>query len=98
MARLDQMPELSVILTLKKTLDFYVWKGITVCRLWPRKATYQPSAQELASRQTFGQNIQALGQMPAAIIQQTMPQIQTNGWTWRDAWVSGIYGKNQEWP
>jgi len=36
MAKVSQLPALDIISGLKGTLDFYVWKGIPVCRSWPR--------------------------------------------------------------
>jgi hypothetical protein len=35
MAKLEALPELSIISGLKGTLDYYVWMGIPVCRAWP---------------------------------------------------------------
>ena len=98
MTRLEQLPEDSIIKGLKGTVDFYYWKGIPVARQWPRKANYTPSPQEQTSRQNFGDNLTALSSLPEEMITGVPAALQNNGWTWRDAWVSSIYGHNQTWP
>lgn len=98
MTRLEALPEDSIIKGLKGAVDFYYWKGIPVARKWPRKANYTPSPQEQASRSQFGENLSALSNLPAELVEGVMKELQNNGWTWRDAWVSGIYGHNQTWP
>ena len=98
LTRLDALPEIAIIKGLKGVVDFYYWKGLAVARAWPRKALYTPSPQEQASRSQFGENLSAMSAMPSEVITGVMPEIQNNGWTWRDAWTSSIYGHNQQWP
>lgn len=98
MTRLDQLPELQIISGLKGTIDFYYWKGTPVARRWPRKSTYTPSPQEQASRSQFAQDIPALGAMPPLAVYGIPATLLNNGWTWRDAWMVSIWGKNQTWP
>lgn len=92
MARLNHMPNESVVQGLKGSLDFYYWFGMPVVRKWPRVGKYTPSAQELQARENFRDNIKALGAMPAEAITSVPPFLLNNGWTWRDAWMASIYG------
>lgn len=97
MTRLLALPEDSIIKGLKGSVDFYYWKGIPVARAWPRKSTYTPSTQEQASRSQFGENLTALSSIPAEMVYGVPEALTNNGWTWRDAWVTSIYGHNAEW-
>jgi hypothetical protein len=44
MARVSALPALDIISGLKGTLDFYLWKGIPVCRSWPRSPGHKRAA------------------------------------------------------
>jgi hypothetical protein len=63
-------------------LDFYYWKGIPVCRLWPRITNLPPSAAMLGARLAFTQSRVDLRSVQGPT---------------RKAWSVSSVGKKQAW-
>jgi len=96
MAKLNALPSLEVIDTLKGTLDFYLWKGIPVVRKWPYIPMSSRTPASLASAQLFGQIVQGwalTGGEPRAAYQEAAADQPR---TARDLYVSGVLGHLHE--
>jgi hypothetical protein len=53
LAILKALPEAAIISGFKGTLDFYVWRGLPVCRQWPRRRSVPFTPQEKAQWPVF---------------------------------------------
>ena len=96
MARLNALPSLDVIKTLKGTLDYYYWKGIPCVRKWPVIPMSSRTAASMASAQLFGEIIQGwaltCAEEKAAYAEAAADQPRTA----RDLYVSGVLGHLHE--
>ena len=96
MARLNALPSLEVIDTLKGTLDYYYWKGIPCCRKWPKIPISSRTPASLASAQLFGDIVQGwaltCAEEKAAYAEAAADQPRTA----RDLYVSGVLGHLHE--
>jgi len=54
----------NVIRTFRGSLDFYYWKGLGVCRKWPRRAQQPNSPAQLTARANFRRMINILKALP----------------------------------
>jgi len=52
-AVLEKLPERQIIDGYKGVLDFYLWKGIPVCRKWPVWRPRTPTPAEKATQDAF---------------------------------------------
>ena len=63
---------LNVIRMFRGRLDFYYWKGLGVCRKWPRRAQQPNSPAQLAARANFALMFSILKNLPKE---------------WHDSWL-----------
>jgi len=95
-ARINALPSLEIIKTLKGTLDFYYWKGIPCVRKWPVIPPSSRTPASLASAQLFGEIIQSWaltgGEVKTLYTQDAADQPRTG----RDIFMSGVYGHLHE--
>ena len=54
MAVLTKLPSMAVVDSLKGSLDFYYWKGIPVCRMWPHWPKRTATPLEKRNQNAFG--------------------------------------------
>ena len=96
MAKIDALPSLEIISTLKGTLDFYYWKGIPCVRKWPVIPMSSRTPASLASAQLFGEIVQGWaltgGEVKALYQEAAADQPRTG----RDLYVSGVLGHLHE--
>ncbi|MBA7633164.1 hypothetical protein ES703_40726 [subsurface metagenome] len=87
MAKLQVLPSQDIIDGFKGNIDFYLWKGIPVCRKWPvwRKRASYPS--EKANQDDFTRINQAAISMPVEFIEAYMELAQGTPFTWKDLMV-----------
>lgn len=92
MAKLDALPSLEVINTLKGTLDFYYWKGIPCVRKWPHIPHSSRTQPSLDSAHLFGLIVQGWGLVGAAAKELYWASAADQPRTGRDLYVSGVLG------
>lgn len=97
MAKIDGPVAPTVIRAFRGTLDFYNWKGIFCVRSWPRKWLGTPSPATAASQQTWADNVRALSGLPAWSRDQLIIETAPTVTTWRDVWLSALYGRLVSW-
>jgi len=97
MAILDKLPSLDIISGFKRALDFYSWKGIPVVRSWPKWRLKSRSPAVTAAGVDFKDTVIALSALPRALQLETRAMYLGSTWTWRDAWLSALYGHNISW-
>ena len=91
MAKLDRLPSLRIIRTLKGSLDFYVFRGIPCVRRWPRN---QHAGFTDGSRRThsyFRLATQLPSRYPPAIREALQAQAGGSQRTWRDVATAAYY-------
>ena len=92
MAKINALPSLDIINTLKGTLDFYYWKGIPCVRKWPYIPMSSRTQASLDSAHLFGQIVQGWalvgGEVKDLYTQAAADQPRTG----RDLYVSGVLG------
>ena len=96
MAKINALPSLEIINTLKGTLDFYYWKGIPCVRKWPVIPMSSRTQASLDSARLFGLIVQGWalvgGAAKALYIEAAKDQPRTG----RDLYVSGVLGGQHE--
>lgn len=97
MARITGPFEPETIRAFRGVLDFYYWRGLHLVRSWPRKPVLPRSPAVQATAQEFKENVQALSDLPAPFRSQAMAAVAGTDWTWRDLWVSAVYGNQVFW-
>jgi hypothetical protein len=92
MATLDTLPSADVVLSLKGTLDFYIWRGIPCVRTWPRKPRHPRAPGVAAAGQAFAAFSRDVQQAPTELLDAA--RLYTTGtlWTWKDATTAAAYG------
>lgn len=91
MAKLLAMPSLATVQTLKGSLDFYLWKGIPVCRRWPRPPAHQRNAAVRTTAARFAYINNQVKVISPGIIEAYKDIPFGHGWTWKDFMVSFWY-------
>lgn len=96
MAKLDALPSLEIIDTLKGTLDYYYWKGVPCVRKWPVIPMASRTPASLASAQLFGEIVQAWALVGAEPKDAYQDAAADQNRTARDLMVSGVLGRLHE--
>ena len=91
MAKLLAMPSLDTVNTLKGSLDFYLWKGIPVCRKWPRPPAHQRNSAVRTTAARFAYINNQVKVVTPEIIQAYKDIPFGHAWTWKDFMVSLWY-------
>lgn len=68
MAKLDKMPQQSIIDGMKGLVDYYYWKGISVARRWPRYFARTPTPDEATNQADFAYINKLYSQLALIII------------------------------
>lgn len=97
MARLERMPQQSIIDDLKGTIDYYYYKGIPVARKWPHWPKRTPTPEEKANQEAFAYINSTVKDIPAYIRRQYQAMASSSILTWKDlyirAYLNGIRGR-----
>lgn len=96
MARVNALPSLEVINTLKGTLDYYYWKGIPCVRKWPHIPYSSRTQASLDSAHLFGQIVQGWALVGAEVKAWYQESAADQPRTARDLYVSGVLGGQHE--
>jgi hypothetical protein len=72
----------TVVRNLAGVIDFYYWKGIPICRKWPKRSRFAPTPAVIASRQAFTQSRADLRLVSGSV---------------RTAWAKTAVGATQAW-
>lgn len=67
MAKLDQLPEKSIVDGLKGTVDFYYWNGIPVARSWPRSPSMPRTRAVQETWPTFNEAVKLWTYLPQLV-------------------------------
>ena len=105
MAKLEKLPDKSIIDGLKGTLDFYeihlnptMSKGIAVCRTWPR---YNPENRTQASKDAsviFGYISKAVVLLPFDLQESYRLQVSGTRLTWKDLAIRAYLNGDMIYP
>lgn len=87
MAKLKVLPHQDIIDGFKGKVDFYLWMGIPVARMWPVWRKRAPYPSELANQQDFTRINQAAITMPLEFITAYTELAQGTPFTWKDLMV-----------
>jgi len=88
MAKLSGMPAAHIIQSYKKILDFYEWKGIPVCRRWPRSPGRLRNPAVMATSARFSYISSQPKNLSTDLITAYHDIPSNVGWTWKDFMVS----------
>lgn len=67
MAKIDKLPGIEIISSLKGKIDFYLWNGIAVARKWPRSPGHNRSPQVQAQWPAFSYTAKAWKELTPVI-------------------------------
>lgn len=87
MAVLKVLPSQDIIDGFKGNIDFYLWKGIPVCRKWPVWKTRASTPTEKANQDDFSRINKAAIGMPVEFIEAYKELCQGTPLTWKDLMV-----------
>lgn len=96
MAKINALPSLEVINTLKGTLDYYYWKGIPCVRKWPVIPRSSRTQASLDSAHLFGVIVQGWALVGATAKALYIEAAADQPRTGRDLYVSGVLGGQHE--
>lgn len=98
MPKLDELPPLAVIVSLKGVLDFYYWKGIPCVRKWPRIPPAHRTQASLQSAALFGAVIKGYDLLGATLKIFFNEDADDQPRTARDIYISATLGHLHEAP
>lgn len=94
MAVLDAMPEAAIISAMTGCVDFYLWKGIPVARMWPTWPKREPHPDERVNQDAFRYINTHLKDIPDFILDQFKSMAASTPYTWKDlvvkAYMKGL--------
>jgi len=97
MAVLQALPAPEIIMGLKGTLDYYLWRGKIVVRSWPRSPAFPRAPAVQDTGLVFADLVRALTSAPL-IVQQTARELtKDQPLTWRDAVIMAAYNHLHTW-
>lgn len=97
MAVLDALPSPEIIQAFKGSLDYYLWRGLVVCRTWPRSPSGPRSQAVQESGQVFADLVRGLSNAPLIVQQAGRELTKGSSLTWRDATIMAAYHKLHVW-
>lgn len=90
------MPFRGLVDSLRETLDFYAWKGIPVCRTWPRSPGRRRNSLVMWRAGRFRYiNCESTDWMES-IRQPYMDMALDSAFAWRD-WAVSLYVNGDKW-
>lgn len=92
MASLTSLPSLEIIQGFKGTIDYFVTRGITCARRWPRYSKDRMSAPALAAAATFGLIIKAWALVCSEIKEELNLDAADQPRSARDIYIQATYG------
>ncbi|GAH78230.1 unnamed protein product, partial [marine sediment metagenome] len=96
MARLDALPHIDIINSLKGTIDFYIHRGVPCARRWPRYRPAARSAPAIASANLFGEIVKSYSIVADTVLAALRDAAADNPRTARDILVSAVLGHLHE--
>jgi len=96
MPRLDSLPSLSIIHGFRGVVDFYLWKGLPVARLWPRNPKSHHSPATIAAAALFGDISKLYALVGGAAIDAYVEDAADQTRTPRDIYMAAKFGNLHE--
>ena len=88
MAVIAKMPNQKIVDGLRGVIDFYLWKGVAVARMWPYWPPRKPHPREKANQDEWGKIARAARTLPPNIVQAYKDMARGTPYTWRDLFTS----------
>ena len=97
MAVISELPAPSIIMALKGTIDYAMWRGRLYCRSWPRRPRLPRSQPSQVTAQTFkAYALEVIG-TAAEVKDQAIESTKGSAWTWKDLVTRAAYGNLITW-
>lgn len=98
MAKIKKLPSKAVIDGFKGTLDFYVHRGISCVRMWPRYDESRTTAATKAARIPFAYISTITKTLPDNIVEAYQALASPTRLTWKDAVIRCYLNGNAVYP
>jgi len=96
MPRLKNLPSLDIINGFRGIVDFYLWKGLPVARLWPRNPKSHHSPATIAAAAVFGVILKNYHLLGGTLLDAFEADAADQTRTGRDIYVSAMLGNLHE--
>ncbi len=97
MAIISELPAPSIIMALRGTVDYSIWRGRLYCRSWPRRPTLPRSIPVQQTAQAFRSYALRVPGTTAEVKDQALEITRGTAWTWKDLVTRAAYGNLITW-